>query len=173
MILFNRLEKFAIDNEYFSKLQFSLREGVGCIETFFTIMETINHVLERTSEVFSCFLDVCKAFDTVSIDGLLFKLFSELGVKGRMWLAIKDLHTNVKAKLLYAGSLSRKICISQGTGQDRIIAPFMYKVYINSLLKASSDHCYAISITSVSLPSPFLLIIFHCLRYIHHFLKHS
>ena len=30
----------------------------------------------------------------------------------------------------------------------------MYKVYINSLLKALSDHCYAISINSVSLPSP-------------------
>ena len=70
-----------------------------------------------------------------------------------MWLAIKDLYTNVKAKVLYAGSLSREIDISQGTGQGRILAPFMYKVYINSLLKVSSDHCYAISINSVSLPS--------------------
>ena len=30
----------------------------------------------------------------------------------------------------------------------------MYKVYINSFLKALSDHCYAISVNSVSLPSP-------------------
>ena len=71
-----------------------------------------------------------------------------------MWLAIKDLHTNVKAKVLYAGSLSREIDILQGTGQLRILAPFMYKVYINSLLKALSNHCYAISINSVNLPSP-------------------
>ena len=89
------------------------------------------------------------------MDGLLFKLFSKLGIKGRMWLAIKDLHTNVKAKVLYAGSLSREIDILQGIGQGRILAPFMYKVYINSLLKALSDHCYAISINSVSLPSSF------------------
>ena len=148
MILLNRLEKYVIDNEQFSELQFSFREGVGCIEAFFTILETINHMLEQGSKVFSCSLDVCKAFDTVWIDGLLFRLFSELGIKCRMLLAIKDLHTNVKAKVLYPGSLSREIDILQHTGQGRILAPFMYKVYINSLLKALSDHCCAISINN-------------------------
>ena len=51
MILLNRLEKFAIDNEYFSELQFGFREGVGCTEASFTILETINHMLERGSKV--------------------------------------------------------------------------------------------------------------------------
>ena len=152
MILLNRLEKFAADNKYFSELLFGFRKGVGCIEASFTILETINHMLERGSKVFSCFLDVRKAFDTVWIDGLLFKLFSELGISGRMWLVIKDLYTNVKAKVLYAGALSREIDI--GTGQGRILAPFVYKVYINSLLKVLTDHCYAISINRLSLPSP-------------------
>ena len=128
MILLNRLEKFAADNEYFSELQFGFREGIACIEASFTILETINHMLERGSKVSSCFLDVRKAFDTVWIDGLLFKLFSELGINGRMWLVIEDLYTNVKAKVLYAGALSREIDILQGTVQERILAPFMYKV---------------------------------------------
>ena len=42
----------------------------------------------------------------------------------------------------------------QGTGQGRILAPFMYKVFVNSLLKCLTDHCYAISINRLSLPSP-------------------
>ena len=154
MILLKRLEKFAGDNEYFSELQFGFREGLGCIEASFAILETINHMLERGSKVFSCFLDVRKAFDTVWIDGLLFKSFSELGISGRMWLVIKDLHTNVIAKVSYTGALSREIDILQGTGQGRILAPFTYKVYINSLLKVLTDHCYAISIKRLSLPSP-------------------
>ena len=106
------------------------------------------------SKVLSCFLDVRKAFDTAWIDGLLFKLFSELGINGRVWLVIKDLYTNVKAKVLYAGALSREIDILQATGQGRILALFMYKVYINSLLKVLTDHCYAVSINRLSLPSP-------------------
>ena len=161
MIHLNRLGKFVADNEYFSEPQFGFREGVGCIEASFTIPETINHMLERRSKVFSCFLDVRKAFDTVWIDGLLFKLFSELGINGRTWLVITDLYTNVKAKVLYAGALSREIDTLQGTGQGRILASFMYKVYINSLLKVLSDHCYAISVNRLSLPSPLV-----CGRYL-------
>ena len=92
MVLLNRLEKFAADRSYFSELQFGFREGVGCIEASFTFLETVNHMLERGSKVFSCFLDVRKAFDTVWIDGLLYKLFNDLGIKGRMWLAINAVH---------------------------------------------------------------------------------
>ena len=48
-----------------------------------------------------------------------------------MWLAIKDLYTEVRGQVLYSSTLFRKFDISQGTGQGRILAPFMYKVYIN------------------------------------------
>ena len=153
-VLLNRLEKHAVDEGLFSDMQFGFKEGVGCTEASFTILETINHMLERGSKVFGCFLDVRKAFDTVWIDGLLYKLFSEFGVKWRMWLAIKTLYTDVKAQVLYSGSLSRKFVVSQGTGQGRILAPFMYKVYINSLLVELTQHSFAISINMLSLPSP-------------------
>ena len=73
-------------------------------------------MLEWGSKVFGSFLDVWKAFDTVWDDVLLYKLFTELGIKGRMWLAIEDLYTDVKAHLLFAGELSREFDISQGTG---------------------------------------------------------
>ena len=107
IILLNRLENYTSHNQYFSEMQFGFQEGAGCTEASFTILETINHMLERGSKIFGCFLDVRKAFDTVWIDGLLYKLFTELGIKGRMWVAIKDLHTDVKAQVLYSGLLSR------------------------------------------------------------------
>ena len=73
-------------------------------------------MLEWGSEVFGSFLDVQKAFNMVWVDVLLYKLFTELGIKGRMWLAIEDLYTDVKAQVLFAGELSREFDISQGTG---------------------------------------------------------
>ena len=122
MIILNRLEKFASQVGYFSEMQFGFQEGSGCTEASFTILETINHMLERGSKIFSCFLDFQKAFDTVWIDGLMYKLFSDLGVNGKLWLAIKDLYTDVKARVLFSGALSREFEIAQGTGQGRILA---------------------------------------------------
>ena len=40
-----------------------------------------------------------KAFDTVLIDGMLFKLFFNLGIDGKFWLILKDLYTDVHAKV--------------------------------------------------------------------------
>ena len=111
-------------------------------------------MVERGIKVFGCFLDVRKAFATVWIDGLLYKLFPEFDIRGRMWLAIKDLYTEVRGQVLYSSTFSRKFDISQGTGQGRILAPFMYKAYINSLLNELTNHCYAISINQLSLLSP-------------------
>ena len=80
------------------------------------------------------------------IDGLLYKLFSEFGVKGRMWLAIlKTLYMGVKAQVLCSGSLSGKFDVSQGTS---------FKIYINILLVELTQHSFAISINMLSLPSP-------------------
>ena len=53
---------------YLLFMQFGFKEGVGCTEASFTILETMNHMLERGSKVFDCFLDVRKAFDTVWIE---------------------------------------------------------------------------------------------------------
>ena len=59
-----------------------------------------------------------------------------------------------KHKFFTEGSLSRKINLSQCTGQGRILAPFLYKVYVNGLLKVLSDHCNAIFINGLRITSP-------------------
>ena len=89
-LLFAKFTKWCFSTDL-SFMQFGFKEEVGCTEASFTILETINHMLERGSKLFGCFLDVKKAFDTVWIDGLLYKLFSKSLIRGRMWLAIKDL----------------------------------------------------------------------------------
>ena len=65
MILLSRLDNFAAHKGFFSEKQFGFQEGVGCTKASFTILETINHMLEDGSKIFSCFLDVPKAFHTV------------------------------------------------------------------------------------------------------------
>ena len=84
MILLKRLEDFAMSKSYFSPLQFGFKKSVGCLEASFVTSESVNKKLERSNKVFSCFLDVKKAFDTVWLDGLFFTLLTDLGVCGKM-----------------------------------------------------------------------------------------
>ena len=58
-----------------------------------------------------------------------------------MWKVMKDLYTNVKAQVLYAGYLSGKINVLKGTRQGRILALFMYEIYVNGLLSVLINHC--------------------------------
>ena len=127
MILLNRLEKFVADNKYFSELQFGFRKGVGCIEASFTILETINHMLEWGSKVFSCFFDVCKAFDTGWIDGILFKLFSELGINGRMWLLSKTSTLMLKQKCCMQGHCPGKLIFCRAQDREEFLFPLCAK----------------------------------------------
>ena len=60
MILLNRLEKFAKQQGFFSNLQFGFEESVGCIEASFTILETINHMLECEVKFLAVFLTSVK-----------------------------------------------------------------------------------------------------------------
>ena len=108
-------------------------------------------MLERGSKVFGCFLDV--RFYTVWIDGLMYKLFTVFGIRGRMWLVVKNLYNGVKAQVLHSDS-SREFEISQGTGQGIILAPFMCKVYVNGLLNSLAHHSCAISLNNIRLISP-------------------
>ena len=62
MVLLNRLEKFAEQQGLFSNMQFGFKEGVGCTEASFTILESINHMLERGSKVFWVFSRRSKSF---------------------------------------------------------------------------------------------------------------
>ena len=71
-----------------------------------------------------------------------------------MWLALRSLYTGMKAHVLCFDLLSRKFDILKGTGQGRLFAPFMYKVYINGLLTELTSHSCALSLNNLSLPSP-------------------
>ena len=104
--------------------------------------------------VFACFLDVCKAFDTVWIDGFFFKLFSKLKVQGKILSIVKTLYSKTQCFVYFNGFTSDKFDVLQGTGQGRILAAFMCKNYLNELIKIVVDCEYSLSIGPLKLGSP-------------------
>ena len=106
-------------------MQFGFSEGVGCLEASYVVSESINQLLEKESKVFTCFLDVHKAFDTVWIPGLLYMLKNELEIDSQLWLVIKELYKDLRGQALFNSHVSDSVDILQGSGQGRIVAPFL------------------------------------------------
>ena len=102
------------------------------------------------------FFYVRKAFDIVSIDGLLYKPKYELGIDPKMWLIIKELFSGLKGQVIFNGNISSSFSTSQGSGQGRILAPFLYKVYINQLLIELCQLDIGIILFNLSLSAPSL-----------------
>ena len=83
-----------------------------------------------------------------------FKLNNELRIDSGLWHIIRDLYQDLQAHVIHDGQLSSKFFISQGSGQGRISAPFMYKVYINSLIRKICDIKVGICLTNRFCSSP-------------------
>ena len=71
-----------------------------------------------------------------------------------MWLIIKELFSNLKGQVIFNGHISSSFSTSQGSGQGRILAPFLYKVYINQLLMELCQLDIGITLFNHSLSAP-------------------
>ena len=131
-ILKCRME-LAIERNFPNVQQQGFQTGLGCLTASFNAQETIFHNLENGSNVYTCFLDTCKAFDTVWRHGLLVKLH-ELGVKGSLWSLICDSHTDTTSSVVVNYKQSRWFPVFQGVRQGGVISTLLYLVFINDLL---------------------------------------
>ena len=92
--------------------------------------------------VFACLLDVRKAFNTVWIDGFMHKLLSELEVQLKMLSAIKSLYSDIQRYGYFNETTTGLFPVTQGSEQGRVLPAFMYKVYINELIKKYLNACF-------------------------------
>ena len=90
--------------------------------TSFTLQETVNHFLERSSVVYCCFLDAASAFDVVWHDGLLYKLY-ELGING----ILRNIYTNMYSCISLDGLMSDWFPIKQSVRQGGVLSAWLCK----------------------------------------------
>ena len=98
------------------KLQGAYRSEQDGLTTSFIIDEVINKCGEDGDKAYVCYVDVKKAFDTVWIDAMLYKLY-HVGVTGKAWRIISSWYEDMREYVLIAGWKSREYKISHGTRQ--------------------------------------------------------
>ena len=111
-----------------------LPEGKSCLDASLSLQEAVLYNTERGSKVYCCFIDSCKAFDTIWMDGLLCKLYN-LGNHGKTWRLLRNWYSTLTNRVIYDGIASSEFPIRQGVRQGGVLSPWLFMVFNDDLPK--------------------------------------
>ena len=114
-------------------LQGAAHKGSSSLCTSLVLQESIAYMRDRGSEVMVASLDTRKAYDTVWIEGLFYKLFNN-GLNRKLWRILKEWYTNSEGIVSISGVASRSYRIRQGLRQGGVLSMNLYQLYISDLL---------------------------------------
>ena len=132
------------ENLYFDDLQFGYQADVSTAMCTWLAAETISHFQRNGSEVFTCLMDMSKAFDTVQHSCLFQKLLDQ-GMPSVVVRFILVSYENQVANVRWNNEHSRYFKIRNGVKQGAILSAVLYCVYTNGLfskLRRLKIGCY-------------------------------
>jgi hypothetical protein len=132
-IVLSRLQK---EEKYSHQpLQGGYQREQDAVTTCFVIDEVVNHCREEKEKVYVAYMDITKAFDTMWIDAMLFKLQYNKGIAGKTWRLIKNWYIDMKEFVFIGGKASRTYNLYQGTRQGGVLSPWLFLVFIDDLIE--------------------------------------
>lgn len=132
-ILLSRLIKFRAIHNPDTVNQLGFCKNAQTSDHSLTLHTSIEkYVKHGRVKLYTCFVDFAKAFDSVSREALLYKLW-KMGVRGKFYNCLEYMYTHSKAKVKLLSKLSEEMDILAGTEQGHPMSPELFKCYIHEL----------------------------------------
>ncbi len=117
------------------ELQFGFQQKISTSMCTWLAVETIDYFQRHNSDVFSCVMDMTKAFDNVKHSTLFEKLIDK-GIPLIYIRLLMKMYEKQVACVLWNGSISDIFSIGNGVKQGAVLSPILYCIYINDVFKA-------------------------------------
>lgn len=139
-VLNKRLMGFLEHESILSKNQYGFRRGVCTEDAVLSLTEAVSSILDKKHKCLAIFLDLKKAFDTVSIPILLNKL-QNVGVRGAALNIFSDYLTNRTQRVKIKDKISQPSLLSFGVPQGSVLGPTLFLLYVNQLCQFRYPGC--------------------------------
>lgn len=151
-IVLSRLQKNPNNSHH--SLQGGYQKEQDALTTCFVIDEVIKHCCEENEKVYVAYMDISKAFDTMWINGMLYKLYYNKNISGKAWRLIRHWYLDMQEFVFIEGTTSRTYELFQGTRQGGVLSPWLFLVFIDDLIQELDRINAGISLNSVCYGSP-------------------
>ena len=131
-VLLVRLQKLA--ERIYPESQCGFRAERSTVDMIFSLRQLQEKCREQRMPLYVAFIDLTKAFDLVSRDGL-FKALRKIGCPPKLHSLIESFHSNMKGTVQFNGNISEPFNIRSGVKQGCVLAPTLFGIFFALLLR--------------------------------------
>ncbi|XP_016345583.1 uncharacterized protein LOC107691490, partial [Sinocyclocheilus anshuiensis] len=113
--------------------QCSFRKEGGTVDMIFAARQLQEKCQEQNRELCTIFVDLTKAFDNVSREGL-WCIMSKFGCPDRFILMVRQFHDGMTARVLDDGKASEAFPVTNGVKQGCVLAPTLFSMMFSAML---------------------------------------
>lgn len=125
--------------------QSGFRPGYSTQDHIFTIRNLIEKMLPCNGELYTCFIDLEKAFDTVRRQEI-WNALSKNNVENGLIEGIKSLYVNTTNVIRANNQESEAFETTIGVRQGGVLSPILFLIFMNEIIKDCSEQSKKISV---------------------------
>ena len=119
--------------------QCGFRVERSTVDMIFSVRQIQEKCKEQNRPLYMAFIDLTKAFDLVSREGL-FQLLQKIGCPPKLLSIIESFHRNMQGVISYDGATSEPFNIKSGVKQGCVLAPTLFGIFFSMLLTYAFKH---------------------------------
>ena len=141
-VLLNRLNEHLEQSGLLTESQCGSRKDRGIIDMIFTARQLQEKYQEQNMDLYMTFVDLTKAFDTVSREGL-WKIMAKFGCPTKFTAMMRQFHDGMLARVQNDGKFSDPFPVTNGVKQGCALVPTLFRMMFSAMLTAAfqdGDH---------------------------------
>ena len=131
-ILLNRLNAH-LERDLLPESQCGFRAGRGTVDMIFAARQLQEKCQEQNVGLYTTFVDLTKAFDTVCREGL-WKIMAKYGCPTKFITMVQQFHDGMEARVQDDGEYSKPFPVTNGVKQGCVLAPTLFSMMFSAML---------------------------------------